>query len=63
MLAGGSLRPTPAPHFLAPNHSVLPLRLPSLQEFSPSPPGLGHTITMGEFARDILLDQVGVGGG
>ncbi|KAL4418785.1 hypothetical protein ABPG77_005499, partial [Micractinium sp. CCAP 211/92] len=27
------------------------------EEFSPSPPGLGHNITMGEFARDILLDQ------
>lgn len=27
------------------------------EEFSPSPPGLGESITMGDFARDILLDQ------
>ncbi|EFN52225.1 hypothetical protein CHLNCDRAFT_54543 [Chlorella variabilis] len=27
------------------------------QEFEPSPPGLGRTVTIGAFARDILLDQ------
>ena len=28
------------------------------EKFSPSPTGHGKTITMGTFARDILLDQV-----
>lgn len=27
------------------------------EEFEPSPPGLGRTVTIGAFARDILLDQ------
>jgi hypothetical protein len=29
-----------------------------LQEFTPSPGSLGKSITIGDFARDILLDQV-----
>ena len=29
------------------------------ESFSPSPAGHGKTITIGTFARDILLDQVG----
>lgn len=29
-----------------------------LQEFTPSPGSLGKSISIGEFARDILLDQV-----
>ena len=29
-----------------------------LQEFKPSPGSLGKSITIGDFARDILLDQV-----
>ena len=28
------------------------------QEFSPSPAGLGSVVTMGDFVRDVLLDQV-----
>lgn len=32
------------------------------QEFSPSPEGLGKTVSMGDFVRDILLDQVSLGG-
>lgn len=31
---------------------------PPLQEFTPSPAGMGKQITMGDFVRDILLDQV-----
>lgn len=34
---------------------------PFLQEFSPSPGSLGKTITMAEFVRDIVLDQVSAG--
>ncbi|KAL4854361.1 Pre-mRNA splicing factor SR-like 1 [Chlorella vulgaris] len=29
------------------------------EDFEPSPAGLGRSVTIGEFARDIMLDQVG----
>jgi hypothetical protein len=38
--------------------SILTLLLLCLQEFEPSPKGLGRAVTVGAFARDIMLDQV-----
>lgn len=48
------LPPSPALH--PPMLTWLLLRL---QEFEPSPKGLGRAVTIGAFARDIMLDQVG----
>ena len=60
----------PAPHAARPLQVALLTNAPAccpccpachllLQEFEPSPAGQGRAITMGEFVRDILLDQVG----
>ena len=30
----------------------------SIQEFTPSPEGYGKAVTMGDFVRDVFLEQV-----
>ncbi len=42
-----------------PQASLIPPSSPLPQEFDPSPQGQGCTVTMGDFVRDIMLDQVG----